>query len=65
MWMDDNILNAPFREPITIQANDSHDRTEFGVKRKIIDEFEKLKSNKPNHINTISIDRAIDIVRKA
>ena len=60
MWMNDNIMGDVI-QPV-IQSSNS---TEYKVKQKIIKEFEKLKSNKPGHINTISIDQAIDIINKA
>ena len=53
--------STSFLQPV-IQASNS---SEYKTKQKIIKEFEKLKSNKPGHINTISIDHAIDIVNKA
>ena len=40
-------------------------RNEFEIKDRIISELNSLKSNKAGYINTINIDRAIDIVRRA
>ena len=39
-------------------------RNEFEIKEKIISEFQKLKSEKLGHINTINIDYAIDIIKR-
>lgn len=49
----------------SVSFNGSSPRNEFEIKNKIVDELQKLKSDKPGYINTIGIDRAIDIVLKA
>lgn len=46
-------------------TNDSRSRSEYEIKRKIVSELEKLKSDRQGSINTISIDYAIEIVNKA
>ena len=46
-------------------CNGCQPRNEFEIKKKIISELKALKSDKPGHINTINIDRAIDIVSRA
>ena len=43
----------------------SKPRDEFEIKQKIVEELRELRSDKPGRINSISIDRAIDIVLKA
>ena len=48
-----------------VSFDGSQPRNEFEIKKKIISEFEALKSDKAGHINTINIDHAIDIVSRA
>lgn len=43
----------------------SRPRNEHEIKRNIVSEFEKLKSDSPGSTNTISIDCAISIVNRA
>lgn len=66
--------NPSYTPPASILKDDSmlkfdyvftegfNPRSEYEVKKKIISEFEKLRSDKPGSINTISIDYAIEIV---
>lgn len=57
--------NEPILQLECVFTNDSRPRSEYEVKKKIVSELEKLKSDKPGSTNTISIDYAIKIVNKA
>lgn len=46
-------------------TNGSSPRNEYEIKRDIVSELEKLKSESPGSVNTISIDYAISIVNRA
>ena len=46
-------------------TNGSSQRNEYEIKRDIVSELEKLKSESPGSVNTISIDYAISIVNRA
>lgn len=62
----ENLLNK--KPTLTIEHisfDGSTPRNEFEIKKKIISELRALKSDKVGHINTINIDRAIDIVSRA
>ena len=46
-------------------TNGLSQRNEYEIKRDIVSELEKLKSESPGSVNTISIDYAISIVNRA
>ena len=48
-----------------VSFDGSSPRNEFEIKKKIAEELQKFKSDKPGCINSISIDQAINIVLKA
>lgn len=48
-----------------VSIDGSKPRFEYEIKEKIISELQKLKSDKPGSTNSISINRAIQIVKEA
>lgn len=57
------LRNLLVDEPIYLDSLNA--KNEYEIKKKIVSELEKLKSDKPGSTNTISIDYAIKIVNKA
>lgn len=55
----------PFLRLEYLYTDDSRPRNEYEIKKKIITEFEKLRSDSPGSINTINIDYAIEIVNRS
>lgn len=61
--MDKNILDKESFLIVEYASCDgSQPRNEFEIKKEIISELRKLKSDKPWSTNSISIDQAISIV---
>lgn len=63
--MTNNLLKKkPILTVEYVSFDGSMPRNEFEIKKSIISKLESLKSDKAGYINTISIDHAIDIVRR-
>ena len=59
------LTKDPILKSECVFTNGSSPRNEYEIKRDIVSELEKLKSESPGSVNTISIDYAISIVNRA